>query len=207
MVERCTWPGDDVLMLRYHDEEWGVPARDDRTQFEFLVLESAQAGLSWRTILNKREGYRRAFAEFDPAVVARFGETDIARLVGDAGIVRNRAKIAATVKNAAAFCRVQDELGSFSSLIWGFVGGAPIVNSWTCLGKIPAVTPEAEALARELKRRGFSFFGPTVAYAHMQACGLVNDHLVSCFRYREVQMHDGARGPGSEVRGAEGIRP
>jgi DNA-3-methyladenine glycosylase I len=187
MPERCPWSGDDALMVRYHDEEWGVPVRDDRTQFEFLVLESAQAGLSWRTILHKREGYRRAFVGFDPAAVARFGATDIDRLVGDAGIVRNRAKIAATVTNAAAFCRVQDELGSFGALIWSFVGGAPIVNAWTSLGQVPAVSPEAEALAKELKRRGFSFFGPTVAYAHMQACGLVNDHLMTCFRYGEVQ--------------------
>jgi DNA-3-methyladenine glycosylase I len=187
MLERCPWPGDDEAMQRYHDTEWGVANHDDRTHFEFLVLESAQAGLSWRTILHKRDGYRRAFAGFDPAAVARFGEADIARLLGDASIVRNRAKIAATVRNAAAFCRVQDDLGSFDAFVWPFVGGAPITNAWTGLSQLPAVTSEAEALSKELKRRGFSFLGPTVTYAHMQACGLVNDHLVGCFRYGQVQ--------------------
>jgi DNA-3-methyladenine glycosylase I len=201
MLERCPWPGEDPLMLRYHDEEWGVPVHDELRHFEFLILESAQAGLSWRTILNKREGYRRAFASFDPARVSRFGETDVARLLADPGIVRNRAKIASAISNAKAFLKVQDELGSFEAFVWPFVGGRPRLNTWTSLGEIPAVTPEAEALARELKRRGFSFLGPTVAYAHMQATGLVNDHIVSCFRHRELQEAAGSGGAADNGRG------
>lgn len=186
MPERCPWPTDDALMLRYHDEEWGVPVHDDRRHFEFLVLESAQAGLSWRTILHKREGYRRLFADFDPTTVARFSQADVARLLADPGIVRNRAKITATIRNAAAFLRIQEEVGSFDAFVWPFVGGRPKVNAWATLAELPAVTPEAEALSKELKRRGFSFLGPTVVYAHMQATGLVNDHLVSCFRHRQL---------------------
>jgi DNA-3-methyladenine glycosylase I len=187
MKTRCPWPGDDPLMLAYHDEEWGNPVHNDRTHFEFLVLESSQAGLSWRTILHKREGYRRAFADFDPEAVARFDEARVEELVHDASIVRNRAKINAAVKNARAFLEVQREVGSFSEFFWSFVGGKPIVNAWTELRQIPALTPAAEAASKAMRQRGFSFVGPTVVYSHMQACGLVNDHLVSCFRHREVQ--------------------
>ena len=187
MKTRCPWPGDDPLMLAYHDEEWGTPVRDDRVHFEFLVLESSQAGLSWRTILHKREGYRRAFAGFDPEKVAVFDEATIEELVHDSSIVRNRAKINAAVKNARAFLEVQRELGSFSAFFWSFVGGKPIVNAWTELRQVPAVTAEAAAASAAMRKRGFSFVGPTVVYSHMQACGLVNDHLASCFRHREVQ--------------------
>ena len=186
MRQRCPWSADDPLMIAYHDEEWGRPVHDDRRHFEFLVLESAQAGLSWRTILHKREGYRRAFADFDPVRVASFSEADVARLLADASIVRNRRKIASAIANARAFLAVQEELGSFDALLWPFVGGRPRRNRWTSLEQLPAATPESEALSRELRRRGFSFVGPTVVYAHMQACGLVNDHLVNCFRYGEV---------------------
>ena len=187
MKTRCPWPGDDPLMLAYHDEEWGTPVRDDRVHFEFLVLESSQAGLSWRTILHKREGYRAAFAGFDPGAVASFDEARVEELVHDASIVRNRAKINAAVKNARAFLEVQRELGSFSAFFWSFVGGKPIVNAWTELRQVPAVTAEAAAASAAMRKRGFSFVGPTVVYSHMQACGLVNDHLASCFRHREVQ--------------------
>lgn len=186
MAQRCPWPSDDPQMIAYHDEEWGVPVHDDHRHFEFLILETAQAGLSWRTILHKRESYRRAFAGFDPQRVAAFDEADLARLLGDAGIVRNRRKIEAAVKNARAFLTVQKELGSFDALIWRFVGGRPKRNRWSGLEQLPATSPESVALSRELRSRGFAFVGPTVVYAHMQACGLVNDHLVSCFRYAEV---------------------
>ncbi len=183
---RCPWPGDDPLMLAYHDLEWGAPVHDDRIHFEFLILEGAQAGLSWRTILHRREGYRRAFAGFDPQVVAAFDERQIAELLQDTGIIRNRAKIRAAVANARAFLEVKAAAGSFDAFIWRFVDGAPKVNRWSTLQEIPAVTREAEALSVALKKRGFTFVGPTVMYAHMQACGLVNDHLVECFRYREL---------------------
>ncbi len=173
-------------MLAYHDLEWGAPVHDDRIHFEFLVLEGAQAGLSWRTILHRREGYRRAFAGFDPQVVAAFDERQIGELLHDPGIVRNRAKIRAAVTNARAFLEVQVSAGSFDAFIWSFVGGTPKVNRWTSEREIPAVSREAEALSAALKKRGFTFVGPTVMYAHMQACGLVNDHLVNCFRYREL---------------------
>jgi len=186
MRERC-WPAnDDALMRAYHDREWGVPAHDDRTHFEFLVLEGAQAGLSWRTILHRREGYRRAFADFDPAKVARFTPARVEKLLRDDGIVRNRAKVESAVTNARAFLKVQEELGSFDALLWKFVGGEPIVNSWMELREIPASTPASEAASRELVRRGFRFVGPTIVYSHMQACGLVNDHLVGCFRHAQV---------------------
>ena len=186
MAERC-WPADDdALMRAYHDREWGVPVHDDRTHFEFLVLEGAQAGLSWRTILHRREGYRRAFADFDPARVARFTPGRVEKLLHDEGIVRNRAKVESAVSNARAFLAVQEELGSFDALLWKFVGGEPIVSSWTELREIPASTPASEAASKELLRRGFCFVGPTIVYAHMQACGLVNDHLVRCFRHRQV---------------------
>jgi DNA-3-methyladenine glycosylase I len=183
---RCTWSeGVDPAYERYHDTEWGVPVRDDRTHFEFLVLESAQAGLSWWTILRKRDGYRRAFAEFDATKVARFTARTIEKLMGDASIVRNRQKIEAAVTNARAFLKIQDELGSFDAYVWRFVDGAPIVNKWRKHGDVPPTSKEGDALSSDLKARGFKFVGPTIVYAHMQATGLVNDHLVGCFRYRE----------------------
>ena len=174
-------------MLAYHDEEWGTPVHDDRKHFEFLILEGAQAGLSWRTILHRREGYRKAFAGFDPAKVARFDARKVARLLADPGIIRNRLKVAAAITNARALLAVQEELGSFDAFIWSFVGGRPKRNAWRTLAQIPATSPESDALSRELKRRGFKFCGSTIVYAHMQACGLVNDHLVDCFRYRGVE--------------------
>jgi DNA-3-methyladenine glycosylase I len=170
----------------YHDAEWGVPVHDDRRHFEFLVLEGAQAGLSWRTVLHRREGYRRAFAGFDPEQVARFTPARVARLLEDPGIIRNRLKVAAAVGNARAFLAVQEEFGSFDAFIWGFVGGSPVVNRRKDLQDIPAQTPQSEALSRALVKRGFRFVGPTIVYSHMQACGLVNDHLVSCFRYPQL---------------------
>lgn len=173
-------------MLRYHDDEWGVPSHDDRHLFELLTLEGAQAGLSWSTILRKREGYRRAFAGFDPAAVARFTEADVERLLADPGIVRNRLKVASTVVNAARVLEVQAELGSFSAYLWDFVGGEPIVGRFRSLSELPAETPLSKALSNDLKRRGFRFVGPTVCYAFMQAVGLVNDHTVGCFRFGEL---------------------
>ena len=170
----------------YHDEEWGVPVHDDQTIFEFLVLESAQAGLSWRTILRKRENYRKAFAGFDPKKIAKFTARDVKRLLNDSGIVRNRLKIVSTINNAKRFLEVQKEFGSFSEYIWGFVGGRPKKNKWKSSKQVPAKTPEAEVLSKDLKKRGFKFLGPTVVYAHMQAAGMVNDHTTDCFRYREV---------------------
>jgi DNA-3-methyladenine glycosylase I len=187
MPRRCDWGVEgDPLYLAYHDEEWGVPSRDDRHLFELLVLEGAQAGLSWATILRKREGYRRVFARFDPAKVARFGPGDVERLLGDPGIVRNRAKVEAAIANARAALAVQEEHGSLADYLWGFVGGKPIQNRWRALREIPAETAESRAMSKELKRRGFRFVGPTVCYAFMQATGLVNDHVVDCFRHREI---------------------
>ena len=173
-------------MVEYHDREWGVPARDERTQFEFLVLESAQAGLSWYTVLRKRDGYRRAFAEFDPGQVARYSQADVERLLGDPGLIRNRAKIEAAVNNAQRFLEVQAAYGSFCDFLWGFVDGKPIVNQWREPAEVPATTALSDRLARELKQLGFRFLGSTVLYAHLQATGLVNDHLVGCFRHGEV---------------------
>jgi DNA-3-methyladenine glycosylase I len=211
---RCPWPGEHEFYIRYHDEEWGVPLHDDRKLFEFLVLEGAQAGLSWATILRKREAYRRAFAGFDPAKVARFGARDVRRLLGDAGIVRNRAKIAAAVANARAFLEVQREFGSFDRYIWGFVAGKPIRNRRRSLSHLPARTPLSDRISGDLRARGFRFVGPTIVYAHMQATGMVNDHLVSCFRWREVDRQRGSTsyGPGepsAEPRQApaEGAKP
>ena len=183
---RCDWAGDDPLMVAYHDREWGVPARDDRTLFEFLTLEGAQAGLSWMTILRKREGYRRAFAGFDPEAVARFTDGDAARLLADASIVRNRAKIGSTIANARALLAVRDEHGSFADHLWSFVGGRPLQPVRHSLADLPAETPEARAISRDLKRRGFAFVGPTIVYSLMQACGLVNDHVIDCFRHAEL---------------------
>lgn len=184
--KRCGWVGQDPLYVRYHDDEWGVPVHDDRRHYEFMVLESAQSGLSWITILRKREGYRKAFAGFDFERVAKYDESDIARLMGDASIVRNRQKITSAIKNARALLEVQAEFGSFDKLIWSFVGGKTRKNRWTAMGQIPPKTEESTALAKELKRRGFGFLGPIVCYSHMQACGLVNDHTTECFRYRAV---------------------
>ncbi|OFV79428.1 MAG: DNA-3-methyladenine glycosylase [Acidobacteria bacterium RBG_13_68_16] len=196
---RCWLGAPDPLMEAYHDTEWGVPVHDDRRHFEFLVLEGAQAGLSWRTVLQRREGYRRAFAGFDPHKVARFTPARVERLLADSGIIRNRAKVASAVGNAQAFLRVQEEFGSFDAFIWSFVGGRTRVNAQRLLKDIPARTPESEALSKELVRRGFRFVGPTIVYSHMQACGLVNDHLVSCSRYRELAGLAG-RGAGPAAR-------
>jgi DNA-3-methyladenine glycosylase I len=183
---RCPWPGADPLYCAYHDREWGVPLHDDRAFFELLVLEGAQAGLSWITILRRREAYRRAFERFDPRKVARFDDRRVAALLADAGLVRNRLKIAGAVRNARAFLDVQRECGSFDAYIWGFVGGLPRTNAWTKAGQVPSTTLESEAMSRELAKRGFTFVGPTICYALMQSAGLVNDHLTDCFRYREV---------------------
>jgi DNA-3-methyladenine glycosylase I len=184
---RCGWCRNDPLYVAYHDEEWGVPVFDDRTLFEFLILEGAQAGLSWSTILNKRENYRQAFDDFDAAKVALYDGIKIAALLTDPGIVRNQLKIGAAVTNAQAFLRVQDDWGSFSNYIWSFVDGRPIQNSWRDLSEVPATTPLAGSISKDLKGRGFRFVGPTIVYAHMQATGMVNDHLVSCFRYPEIK--------------------
>ena len=183
---RCGWAGEDPLYVAYHDTEWGVPVRDDRVLFEFLILEGFQAGLSWITILRKREAFRRAFAGFDPAKVARFGARERLRLMKDEGIVRNRAKIAAASENARAFLAVRKEFGTFSAYMWKFVGGRPIQNRRSTLADLPAETDESRALSKDLRERGFRFVGPTICYAHMQAVGMVNDHVATCFRRREV---------------------
>jgi DNA-3-methyladenine glycosylase I len=183
MPRRCAWvPDGDPLYLAYHDEEWGVPSHDERHLFEMLVLEGAQAGLSWSTILRKRENYRRAFARFSVEKVARFTARDVERLLGDPGIVRNRLKVESAVSNARATITA----GGLGELLWSFVGGAPIVNRWRTLAELPAETAESRAMSKELKKRGFRFVGPTICYSLMQACGLVNDHVMSCFRYAEV---------------------
>jgi len=187
MLKRCAWVGTDPLYVAYHDEEWGVPVHDDRLLFEFLVLEGAQAGLSWLTILRKREGYRAAFAGFDPATVAGFGPAEVERLLGDPGIVRNRLKVEAAIRNARAFLAVQEEFGSFDAYVWGFSGGATIHNAWRSVEEIPAKTADAERLSADLRRRGFRFVGPTIIYAHMQATGMINDHTVDCFRWSELR--------------------
>jgi DNA-3-methyladenine glycosylase I len=179
---RCAWASGE-LSVRYHDEEWGVPAHDDRTLFEFLILEGAQAGLSWTTILNKRENYRKAFDGFDPERVARYDRRKIERLLRDPGIVRNKLKIASAVANAKAFLRVQEEFGGFDRYIWQFVGGKPRVNSPKSMKQVPALTQESDAMSMDLKKRGFNFVGSTICYAFMQATGIVNDHAVECFRY------------------------
>ena len=188
MPTRCTWvPADDPLYAAYHDEEWGVPSRDERHLYEMLVLEGAQAGLSWSTILRKREGYRNAFAGFDADRVASFGNADLERLMADAGIVRNRLKVESAISNARAVLQVQEADGSLSGYLWKFVGGSPIQNAWSSTAEIPAETAESKAMSRDLKKRGFRFVGPTVCYAFMQATGMVNDHTVDCDRYVAVQ--------------------
>ena len=185
---RCPWAGSDPLYLAYHDEEWGVPLHDERRLFEMLVLEGAQAGLSWLTILRRREGYRRAFDGFDPGAVARYGRRDVQRLLADGGIIRNRLKIDSAVNNARAFLAVQEEFGGFDAYVWRFVDGKPKQNAWTAQDEVPAQTPVSHALSKDLRGRGFTFVGPTICYAHMQATGMVNDHLVGCFRHREVRL-------------------
>ncbi len=185
-LKRCPWPADDSRMIEYHDREWGVPLHDDRGLFEFLVLEGMQAGLSWSTILNKRENFRRAFDGFDPKKVARYGGKDVKRLLADAGIVRNRAKIEAAINNAQRFVEIQKEFGSFDRYIWQFVGGKPIRNRFKSLSELPPKTALSDAISKDLKQHGFKFVGSTIIYAHMQATGMVNDHLMDCFRYKEV---------------------
>lgn len=186
MITRCPWAGSDPLYIAYHDLEWGVPVHDDRLLFEFLVLEGAQAGLSWFTILKKRDAYRAAFDGFDPVLVAAYDAAKVAELLINPGIVRNRAKIASAIKNAQTFLAVQQEFGSFDAYIWQFVGGQPRQNSWRSLSELPASTPESEAMSKDLRKRGFNFVGPTICYAHMQATGMVNDHVVTCFRHSEL---------------------
>ena len=185
-MDRCEWGAVTELMTAYHDQEWGVPLHDDRMLFEFLVLEGAQAGLSWNTILNKRENYRAAFDGFDPAAVAEYGDAKVRSLLADAGIVRNRLKIAAAITNAQAHLAVAQEFGSFDAYIWGFVGGSPKVNAWDSMSQAPARTAESDAMSKDLKTRGFKFIGSTICYAYMQATGMVNDHRVGCFRYGQV---------------------
>lgn len=184
---RCAWMRDDPLMLAYHDEEWGVPEHDDRALYEKLVLDGAQAGLSWKTILHRRDGYRKAFRGFHPEKIARWGERQVARLLADEGIIRNRQKVRSAIGNARAVLAVRDEVGSFDRFLWDFVDGEPIVNRWKSPDRIPAQTPLSQTVSKELKRRGFSFVGPTIIYAYMQAIGMVNDHVTQCFRWAEVQ--------------------
>jgi DNA-3-methyladenine glycosylase I len=184
---RCAWAGSDPLYRDYHDREWGVPVHNDRLLFEFLTLEGAQAGLSWITILRKREAYRAAFAGFDPEVVARFDEAKVAELLANPGIVRNRLKVESAITNARAFLKVREEFGSFDAYMWRFVDGRPIRNAWKSVREIPASTPVSDAMSRDLKRRGFRFVGSTICYAHMQAVGMVNDHTVDCFRWGKLR--------------------
>jgi len=183
---RCPWAGEDPLYIDYHDHEWGVPVHEDRLLFEFLVLEGVQAGLSWITVLRKRERYREAFDNFEPARVAQYGKPRLEALLTDAGLIRNRLKMNAAVKNAQACLRVQEEFGTLDAYLWGFVDGAPLLNACTTMAELPAETELSRALSKDLRRRGFSFVGPTICYAFMQAAGLVNDHLTSCFRYAEL---------------------
>ncbi len=187
-MARCNWAENgNPLYIAYHDEEWGVPQHDDRVLFEFLILEGAQAGLSWSTILNKREGYRKAFAGFDPKKLARFDTARIERILQDPGVVRNRLKVESAVTNASAFLALQREFGSFDAYVWGFVGGKPIRNHWKSMKKVPASTAESDALSKDLKKRGFKFVGTTIMYAFMQAVGMVNDHTCNCFRWKQLQ--------------------
>jgi len=190
MVKRCEWAGEDPLYVSYHDQEWGVPVHDDRKLFEFLILEGAQAGLSWITILRKRENYRLAFDHFDPEKISRYDQAKVESLLQNPGIIRNKLKIRAAIQNAQAFLRVQEEFGSFDQYIWGFVGHKPIINTWTEMKQLPAFTPLSEKISKDLKKRGFNFVGPTIIYAHMQATGMINDHIVSCFRYHQVNQTD-----------------
>jgi DNA-3-methyladenine glycosylase I len=186
-MERCAWLADDPLMMAYHDDEWGVPLHDDRRHFEFIVLDGFQAGLSWRTVLNKRENFRRAFDGFDPEKIVEYGEPERARLLADAGIIRNRAKVDATIGNARAFLDLQQREGGFDGWVWQFTGGRTIQNAWAELTEIPAKTAEAEEMSKALKAEGFKFVGPTICYAYMQAAGMVNDHVTRCFRWSELR--------------------
>lgn len=186
-ITRCKWAENQFdEYIKYHDEEWGVPVHDDQTHFEFLILEGAQAGLSWSTILKRREGYRKAFANFDAQKVARFDEAKIQELLQDEGIIRNKLKVRSAVTNAQQFLDIQEEFGSFDKYIWGFVGDEPIINHWERMKEVPATTKESDALSKDLKKRGFKFVGSTIIYAHMQACGLVMDHTTDCFRYKKL---------------------
>ena len=184
--KRCEWPNDNHFMIEYHDKEWGIPVHEDRKLFEFLILEGAQAGLTWQTVLNKRENYRKAIHGFDPAKIARYGKKDVERLLGDAGIIRNRLKIEATIINAKKFLEIQKEFGSFDKYIWRFVGGKPIKHTVKSLSELPSTTKESDAMSKDLVKRGFKFVGSTICYAFMQAVGMVNDHTINCFRYDEV---------------------
>ncbi len=183
---RCEWAGDTPLYISYHDKEWGVPVHDDRTHFEFVILEGAQAGLSWSTILKRREGYREAFKNFIPEIVAQYDEKKLNELLNNPKIIRNKLKIKSAVKNARMFLNIQKEFGSFDNYIWNFVDGKPVINHWKNLNEIPSKTEISEKMSKDLKKRGFTFMGPTICYAHMQAVGLVNDHLIDCFRYKEI---------------------
>ena len=187
MKRRCEWGTVSQLYIDYHDNEWGVPIHDDRTLFEFLILEGAQTGLSWETVLKKRENYRKAFNDFDPVKVSSYGDKKIEALMGNKGIIRNRLKIASAVNNAKRFLEVQKEFGTFDAYIWQFVNGKPITNRFKSMQEIPATTKESDAMSKDLKKRGFKFVGPTICYAHMQATGMVNDHVVGCFRYKEIK--------------------
>lgn len=186
-IKRCAWVGTDPLMIDYHDHEWGVPLHDDRELFEFLILEGMQAGLSWMTILRKRDNFRQAFDDFDPQVIARYDQAKVEQLLSNPGIIRNRRKIEAAITNAQSYLAVQAEFGSFDAYMWRFVDGAPIVNSWKTMAEIPAKTDESIAMSKDLLKRGFKFVGPTICYAHMQATGMVNDHTIDCYRYLECQ--------------------
>jgi len=188
-MKRCDWATSSTLEAEYHDKDWGVPAHDDRFLFEMLILEGAQAGLSWATILKKREGYRKAFDNFDAVKISKYSQEKIDELLNNPDIVRNKLKINATIQNAKKFLEIQKEFGSFDSFIWSFVGGKPINNSWDKMSDVPAKTKESDAMSKELKRRGFKFIGSTICYAYMQSVGMVNDHLTSCFRYSEVKKH------------------
>ncbi|MDT8389283.1 MAG: DNA-3-methyladenine glycosylase I [Lentisphaeria bacterium] len=189
MKKRCDWCGDNPLYIAYHDDEWGVPVHDDRLLFEFLILEGAQAGLSWLTVLRKRENYRKAFHAFDCERIAEYTETDVTRLLSDAGIVRNRLKIESAIKNARGVLEIRDDYGSLDSFLWRYVDGVPMQNAWESISQLPAKTDLSDAMSRDLKRRGFNFVGSTICYALMQAVGMVNDHTVDCFRYREIQEY------------------
>ncbi len=186
MKKRCEWCGTDPLYVKYHDEEWGVPVHDDKKHFEMIILDGAQAGLSWLTVLRKRENYRKAFSDFDPAKVARYTEKKIEKLLNNPGIIRNKLKINSAITNARAFLKVQEEFGSFDKYIWQFVNYKPIINKWKSIDELPATSKESDAMSKDMKKRGFKFVGSTICYAYMQAAGMVNDHIVSCFRYKEV---------------------
>jgi len=198
-VRRCHWAGNDLMVL-YHDKEWGTPLHDDRRLFEFLILEGAQAGLSWDTILKKRENYRVAFDNFDPLVVSRYDSRKVAELLSNPGIIRNRLKVDSAIKNAEAYLQVQKEFGSFDAYVWHFIGGQPRQNAWSASNQVPAHTPESDAMSKDLKRRGFNFVGSTICYAFMQAVGMVNDHLVDCFRHAEVKLPANVPGSGTSLR-------